>query len=135
MAPSAIHQAATVGFNNAAAYDTHRPSYPAAAVQGLLTQLGLVNQGAARILDLAAGTGKLTEALAAREERFEIVAVEPLEAMRETLVAKELAGVRVEDGTAAKMKGVEDGWADVVVVAQVRDLCCCSQSLGVLVLI
>lgn len=117
-----IHQAASTGFKNALAYDAHRPSYPTDAVQGLLTQLSLANHAGARIVDLAAGTGKLTEVLAARDEKFQLVAVEPLEEMRQTLEAKALAGVKVEEGTAAKMEGVEDAWADAVVVAQVGTL-------------
>ena len=35
-----------------------------------------------RIVDLAAGTGKLTEPLAARDEEFDILAAEPYARMR-----------------------------------------------------
>lgn len=119
MEPPTIHQAATTGFNNAQAYDTHRPSYPPAAVQALLAHLDLVGRPGARIVDLAAGTGKFTEALAARDEKFEIMAVEPLGPMRDALREKRLPGVSVEEGAAADMP-VGDGWADGVVVAQVR---------------
>ena len=35
-----------------------------------------------RIVDLAAGTGKLTELLAARDEEFDILAAEPYARMR-----------------------------------------------------
>jgi ubiquinone/menaquinone biosynthesis C-methylase UbiE len=115
---TAIHQTATTGFGNANAYDKHRPTYPPSAVQDLLEHLDLAGKPGARIVDLAAGTGKLTEVLAAREERFRILAVEPHDAMRRTLEEKGLRGVETRDGTADVM-GVEDGWADGVVVAQV----------------
>ena len=114
-----IHQAATKGFHNAAAYDKHRPSYPNEAVQKLLVQLGLADKQGARVIDLAAGTGKLTELLAAREEGFEILAIEPHKEMREALEAKKLNGVVSLFGTAEEM-GVEGGWADAIVCGQVR---------------
>jgi ubiquinone/menaquinone biosynthesis C-methylase UbiE len=67
---------------------------------------------------LAAGTGKFTEALAAREEGFEIIAVEPHADMRRVLSERGLKGVKVVDGTAENVP-VENGWADAVFVAQV----------------
>jgi ubiquinone/menaquinone biosynthesis C-methylase UbiE len=116
-----VHNSAHLGFDNAQAYDAHRPSYPAEAVHKLLEQLELVGKGGSKIVDLAAGTGKFTELLAARPEQYEIVAVEPLESMRSTLAAKGLQGVDVRTGTATEMS-LEDGWADAVIVAQVRGL-------------
>ena len=115
----AIHNSATVGFSNANLYDTHRPSYPPEAVQKLLDHLSLSNIQGAKVIDLAAGTGKLTEVLAGRPEGYEILAVEPHEKMRRTLEDKALDGTRTADGTAQDMSNVKDGWADVVVVAQV----------------
>lgn len=70
-------------------------------------------------MDLAAGTGKLTEALAAREEQFEITAVEPHDGMREVLVGKKLPRVKVVKGTGESMGDVPDGSVDAVLVAQV----------------
>ncbi|KAF7550303.1 hypothetical protein G7046_g8063 [Stylonectria norvegica] len=113
-----IHDAASKGFDNAASYDAHRPSYPDAAVSSLLDHLELAGKPRSKVLDLAAGTGKFTELLAARPEDFEIVAVEPLGPMRQTLAEKHLKGVEVRGGTAAKIDTVESGWADGVVVAQ-----------------
>lgn len=115
-----VAHAATTGFNNASAYDVHRPSYPPQAVQSLLENLGVANKPHARIVDLAAGTGKFTELLAAREEQYEIVAVEPVAKMRGSLEGKHLKGVEVRDGLATGME-VGDGWADAVIAAQV---CC-----------
>ncbi|KAL7927916.1 S-adenosyl-L-methionine-dependent methyltransferase [Trichoderma austrokoningii] len=117
MASAEYLQASSTGFQDAKAYDTHRPSYPAEAVQSLLTHLGVAGKPRARIIDLAAGTGKFTELLAARPEEYEILAVEPTASMRETLVDKGLRGVAAKEGTAEKMD-VEDGWADGIVVAQ-----------------
>ncbi|KAL7950584.1 S-adenosyl-L-methionine-dependent methyltransferase [Trichoderma barbatum] len=117
MASAEYLQASSTGFKDAKAYDTHRPSYPTEAVESLLTRLNVAGKSKARIIDLAAGTGKFTELLSARPEEYEILAVEPTESMRETLVEKKLRGVEVKEGTAEKMD-VEDAWADGIVVAQ-----------------
>lgn len=69
--------AAEAGFQNASAYDAHRPAYPTAGIQKLLQHMRLAGALHARIVEVAAGTGKFTEALAARVEAFEVVAVEP----------------------------------------------------------
>ncbi|KAK0387561.1 hypothetical protein NLU13_3807 [Sarocladium strictum] len=121
MSPAAVvHQVATDGFAKGDLYDQHRPTYPAEAVSRLLTHLGLAGKQSARIIDLGAGTGKFTEALAGREENYEVLAVEPLDSMRDVLAKKGLKGVEVKDGTATEI-GVVDGWADAVVVAQYTD--------------
>jgi hypothetical protein len=109
---------AQTSFANSTAYDAHRPTYPAESVQHLLEQCRVAGKRGARIIDLAAGTGKFTEALAAREEGFEILAVEPHADMRRVLSERGLKGVRVVDGTAEDVP-VENGWADAVFVAQV----------------
>ncbi|KAH7023081.1 S-adenosyl-L-methionine-dependent methyltransferase [Ilyonectria destructans] len=113
-----IHDAASKGFHNASSYDAHRPSYGDAAVSSLLKHLGLEGEPQSRIVDLGAGTGKFTEVLAARPEEFEIIAVEPLDSMRETLAEKQLKGVETRAGTASNMETVETGWADGCIVAQ-----------------
>lgn len=114
-----IHDAASKGFDNAKSYDAHRPSYPPAALSSLLNHLELENKPRSKIVDLAAGTGKFTEVLAARLEEYEIIAVEPLAPMRDTLAEKKLKGVTVHGGTADKIDVVETGWADGVIAAQV----------------
>ena len=114
-----ISERAQSGFTNAASYDTHRPSYPPESVNKLLENLKVANVPGARILDLAAGTGKFTSLLAARPEGYEILAVEPHAEMRQVLEKKNLKGVEVKAGTATSMDVVEDGWADAVVIAQV----------------
>ncbi|KAJ3486890.1 hypothetical protein NLG97_g6525 [Lecanicillium saksenae] len=107
---------AAVGFKNGGAYDAHRPSYRPEIVDDILKNLGLAGKKNARIVDIAAGTGKFTEVLAAREEQFEIVAVEPVESMRNTLVSKNL-GIDVREGLATSL-GLPDAWADGITVAQ-----------------
>lgn len=64
-------------------YERHRPDYPAAAIEWAAGRLGL-EQGA-RVLDVGAGTGKLTRGLVAAG--FAVVAVEPGGAMLDQLRA------------------------------------------------
>jgi SAM-dependent methyltransferase len=66
------------------------------------------------VLDLAAGTGKLTASLAARGH--DVTAVEPLPGMRARLAA-DLPGVRALEGRAERIPAA-DGAFDVVCVAQ-----------------
>jgi SAM-dependent methyltransferase len=65
----------------AADYERHRPEYPAEALRWAAGQLGL--EPGARILDVGAGTGKLTRGLVSAG--FRAVAVEPGAPMREQL--------------------------------------------------
>jgi SAM-dependent methyltransferase len=57
----------------AAEYERHRPEYPEEALRWVAEQLGLAE--CARVLDVGAGTGKLTRGLVALG--YEVVAVEP----------------------------------------------------------
>jgi SAM-dependent methyltransferase len=57
----------------AAEYERHRPEYPEEALRWAADELGL--ESGARVLDLGAGTGKLTRGLVALG--LEVVAVEP----------------------------------------------------------
>lgn len=113
------------GFRDASSYDKHRPSYPPSAVSSLLKHLNIAGQASAKIVEIGAGTGKFTEILGAREEGYEIVAVEPHREMREGLLRKGLevpgsGSVKVIDGNAAMM-GVEDEWGDACIAAQVEN--------------
>jgi SAM-dependent methyltransferase len=90
------------------AYERARPTYPEAAVEWL------VPDGARTVLDLGAGTGKLTRSLAARG--LEVIAVEPLKEMRAGL-ATALPEVRALDGTAEAIP-LEDDSVDAITVAQ-----------------
>ena len=65
----------------AAEYERHRPEYPEEALRWAADRLGL--EGRARLLDVGAGTGKLTRGLVALGH--EVVAVEPGGPMLEQL--------------------------------------------------
>lgn len=119
MDSSRIAPEAHTGFAASSAYDAHRPSYPTEAVSQLLSALNVTDVEGATIADLAAGTGKFTELLAARPEKYEIIAIEPHEGMREQLVKKQIQGLRVLNGTAEDMSEIVDESLDALVVAQV----------------
>ena len=70
-------------------------------------------------LEIGAGTGKLTEQLKSHDRSYQIVAVEPHYHMRQVLNNKALPGVKVLNGTATNLAGIDEAWADGVVVAQV----------------
>jgi SAM-dependent methyltransferase len=91
------------------AYERGRPGYPPAAVDFLAARLRL--RPGRTVVDLAAGTGKLTRPLLATGA--EVVAVEPVAEMRTALPA----GARAVDGTAEDMP-LDTESVDAVTVAQ-----------------
>ncbi|KAI1433638.1 S-adenosyl-L-methionine-dependent methyltransferase [Xylaria sp. CBS 124048] len=109
--------AAEEGFKDAAAYDTHRPSYPPEAVEAFLKKLNVAGRNGANIVEIASGTGKFTELLAARPERYSVKAVEPHGPMRDQLVQKDLRDVEVLNGKADEMP-IGDQWGDACIAAQ-----------------
>ena len=94
----------------AAQYDDVRPEYAPEALDRAEEALGL--DADSRVVDLAAGSGKLTRALAGRFA--EVVAVEPDHEMRTVLSAR-TSGVEVLDGTAERIP-LADASADAVFV-------------------
>ena len=100
------------GDDTAAAYERARPSYPAEVVAHVVGHGG-IGPGR-RVLDLAAGTGKLTRLLA--PSGADVVAVEPVAAMRAQLVAS-APDVEALDGTAESLP-LDDASVDAVTVAQ-----------------
>jgi ubiquinone/menaquinone biosynthesis C-methylase UbiE len=92
----------------AAAYADHRPDYPAKAIDWVLPQ------GAHRVLDLAAGTGKLTQSLLARG--LQVTAVEPDPEMLAEL-AKRMPEAETLPGTAEDIP-LPDASVDAVLVGQ-----------------
>jgi ubiquinone/menaquinone biosynthesis C-methylase UbiE len=108
-----IHRSAAAGYARApAAYELGRPGYPQDAMAFLAERLGL-EQGTV-VLDLAAGTGKLTRELLATGA--EVVAVEPVAEMRAAL-ADSRRSVRAFSGTAEAIP-LADGSVDAVTVGQ-----------------
>jgi SAM-dependent methyltransferase len=78
-----LHPAAAVGFERAAqAYERGRPSFPDDAVVFVAEAIGLAARPGVRVLELGAGTGKLTRLIATTAR---VVALEPVEAMRRVL--------------------------------------------------
>lgn len=109
----ALQEAALQGFQSSAAlYERARPGYPAEAIDHLASALDL--QGGRRVIDVGAGTGKLTGALVATGA--EVMAVEPIAGMREILGA-ELPRVKVVEGTGEEMP-LPWRFADAIVVGQ-----------------
>jgi ubiquinone/menaquinone biosynthesis C-methylase UbiE len=96
----------------AESYERGRPSYPDAAIELLARELGLNERST--VVDVAAGTGKLTRALVPRFGR--VIAIEPLAEMRDVLAA-EVPGAEVLDGRAEAIPLADDS-ADAVLVAQ-----------------
>src|SRR5262249_15575872 len=92
----------------AGAYERGRPGYPDEAVSWL------VGDGWSEVVDLGAGTGKLTRSLVVRGHG--VTAVEPLDEMRAHL-EDVLPNVRALNGRAEEIP-LPDESADVVVSAQ-----------------
>jgi SAM-dependent methyltransferase len=86
-------------------YERSRPAYPVDAVRYVLPP------GADRVLDLGAGTGKLTEVLL--DLGLDVVAVEPSEPMRQRIAGR----AEVLDGTAEQIP-LPDASVDAVLVGQ-----------------
>jgi SAM-dependent methyltransferase len=107
----ALHPLAVKFAAVALAYERGRPNYAPAVGGALAAELGL--RTGAPVLDLAAGTGKLSRALLAAG--LDVVAVEPQEAMRERLVAG-IGAERVHGGVAEDIP-LEDGSVQAVTVA------------------
>jgi ubiquinone/menaquinone biosynthesis C-methylase UbiE len=108
-----IHDSAARGFALATkAYEEARPTYPAKAAERLERELHL--KPGRDVLDLAAGTGKLTALLLGTGAT--VVAVEPVAEMRAAL-ERALPGVAALPGTAEAIP-LADGSVDAVTVGQ-----------------
>jgi SAM-dependent methyltransferase len=108
-----VHRTAALGFEQAAdVYERARPDYPPEAIAWLVDRLGL--DPASSVVDVGAGTGKLTRLLL--PTGAEIVAVEPVAAMRAEL-ERACPGATVLEGTAEALP-LGDEAADAIVCAQ-----------------
>lgn len=93
------------------AYERGRPEYAAAVVGALAAELELAP--GAPVLDLAAGTGKLTRRLVAGG--FDVVAIEPQASLRDRL-SDAIGAERVREGFAEAIP-LPDASVDAVTVA------------------
>ena len=110
---SDVHPAALCGFSEGAgAYARGRPDYPRELLGWLRDSLRLGPGKTA--VDLGAGTGKFT--LLLHESGAQVIAIEPVEAMRAQLSAA-LPDVQSVTGTAQAIP-LPDGSADAIVCAQ-----------------
>jgi ubiquinone/menaquinone biosynthesis C-methylase UbiE len=108
----AIHPSAQGFQTSAGDYERARPDYPDEAGRRLAERLDL--RPGRKVVDIAAGTGKLTRVLVATGAS--VVAVEPVEGMRERLAAV-LPDVELLDGVAEAIP-LEDASVDAATVGQ-----------------
>jgi ubiquinone/menaquinone biosynthesis C-methylase UbiE len=105
-----LHPLASQFGSVADAYELGRPEYAPAVVGAVAAELG-IGPGD-RVLDLAAGTGKLTTALVGHG--FEVLAVEPQEPLRRVL-AEKVGAARVRAGVAEQIPLAEGSVAAVMI--------------------
>lgn len=124
-----VHREAAVGFTRATdAYERGRPGYPPAMVAWLCDRVG-VHPGR-RILDLAAGTGKLTRLLAPAGAT--LIAADPLHAMLRRLRSATAGDVPAVAATAQALPLADDA-VDGIVVAQAFHWFATDDALGEMV--
>jgi SAM-dependent methyltransferase len=107
-----VHDVAAAGFSDPTDYEAARPTYPPEAVAWLVEHLR-IGPGH-RVVDLAAGTGKLTRLLT--PAGAQLIAAEPVAGMRAAL-ATLVPDVPVVASTAEHL-AFRDGSIDAVTVAQ-----------------
>jgi SAM-dependent methyltransferase len=105
-----VHDSAAIGFaRSVEAYERARPEYPEEGIAYIARELDL--RPGRTVVDLAAGSGKLSRPLA--KLGCEVIAIEPVDEMRAAIGP----GIRALDGTAEAMPLADDS-ADAVTVGQ-----------------
>jgi SAM-dependent methyltransferase len=113
MAKDALHDYVSKGFGSTTElYERVRPEYPPAAIDILVRELRIARGTV--VVDVGAGTGKLTRALVPTGAT--LIAVEPLAEMRDRLAASVPRAVPF-DGTAEHM-ALREGSVHAVIAAQ-----------------
>jgi SAM-dependent methyltransferase len=107
-----VHEVAAAGFSDSGDYEAARPSYPPDAVAWFVDNLR-IGPGR-RVVDLAAGTGKLTRLLA--PAGADLFAIEPVAGMRATFRTVQ-PEIPIAAATAEALP-LRDGALDAMVVAQ-----------------
>jgi ubiquinone/menaquinone biosynthesis C-methylase UbiE len=112
MAKNDVNTVAAQGFQQAATlYEQARPSYPSEAIDWIKSLCDKPDI----IIDMGAGTGKLTRLLGTMGAR-ELVAIEPVSAMRENLKKIPII-TKIIDGTAENIP-FEDHTVDMIICGQ-----------------
>ena len=106
-----LHPLASQFASVADVYERGRPEYRPAVIGAVAAELGI--RPGDRVLDLAAGTGKLTRALVGYG--FEVTAVEPQDELRRVLLDK-AGAADVRSGVAEQIP-LEDGSLNAVMIA------------------
>ena len=110
---STVHKVAAAGFDaGAEAYERGRPGYPQESVDALVRELRI--EHGSRVLELAAGTGKLTRMLAPTGAT--VIATEPVVGMRREF-RRHIPDVPLVAATAEAIP-LKDASTDAALVAQ-----------------
>ncbi|KII88454.1 hypothetical protein PLICRDRAFT_41612 [Plicaturopsis crispa FD-325 SS-3] len=124
---TAVHDTARTGFGTGTneLYDRARPSYPPSSLSFIREVVR--GKPPLNIAELGAGTGIFTRALLAHPDWssavHQIKAIEPSEGMRDVFTKSTKDDrATASDGT-FDHTGVEDGWADLVIIAQAFHWC------------
>ncbi|EJD02306.1 WD40 repeat-like protein [Fomitiporia mediterranea MF3/22] len=123
-----VHDLAKAGFGKGTneLYDKARPSYPPEALEVIHKALG--SKESINVVEIGAGTGIFTRCFLShpsfQSSVSAIKAIEPSEGMR-SVFSKTVTDPRasVAEGTFDNATGVEDGWADLIVIAQAFHWC------------
>lgn len=107
-----VHEVAAAGFSNPGDYEAARPSYPPDAVAWFVENLRIAP--GATVVDLAAGTGKLTRLLVPAGAN--LIAAEPVAGMRATF--RDVLPYVPMIATTAEQLPFRDGSLDAVTIAQ-----------------